>query len=389
MSNNVKTFGQVFTSERIVQQMFALRQNNGSILEPSCGVGAFSNHFPKSQKSVAIEIDKSKAPGYAFNIDYFEYSTSNKFDTIIGNPPYVKFQDIEDTTKKLLDTVFFDKRTNLYMFFIKKCIDHLNPGGELIFITPKDFLKSTSCIKLNNFIFEQGTITDIIDFGDEIVFPNFSPNCIIFRFEKGNYTRKTNNKLSFQNMNGQLIFTKSNNTVKFSDIFYVKVGAVSGADEIFFKKKGNKLFVTSETATTGKMKKAIYPTDHSFTVVYDLNKHKEELIKRGIRDFNQDNWWEWGRKLYKSSSPRIYVNCKTRQDNPFFTHKCKNYTGAVLGIFFKDETNNTRIQDAINDLNKVNWKDIGFKIGGRFIFSQKSLENCLLPNSFKKYILPH
>lgn len=385
--NNIKTLGQVFTLPDTVEKMYALRRNKGSILEPSCGEGAFSSLFPKdSEKSVSIEIDKSKAPKESLNIDFFSYSENNKFDTIIGNPPYVKFQDIKQSTKELLDVEFFDRRTNLYMFFIKKCIDHLNPGGELIFITPKDFLKSTSCINLNNYIYEQGTITDFIDCGDEILFPSFAPNCIIFRFEKGNFNRNTNDNLKFQNMNGQLIFSSLNNEIKFSDIFYVKVGAVSGADDIYFNKTGNKLFVTSETLSTGKTKKAIYPEDHSYVLVYSLEQYKDRLLNRGIRKYDENNWWEWGRKLYKSSQPRIYVNCKTRKSNPFFTHKCKNYTGSMLGIFFKNPENNDKINDAIEELNKVDWKELGFITGGRFIFSQRSLENCFLPDQFKKYL---
>lgn len=39
---------------------------------------------------------------------------------------------------------------------------------------------------------------------------------------------------------------------------------------------------------------------------------------------------------------------------------------------------------AVN-LNKVNWNALGFVCGGRFLFTQRSLENCRLPASFKKY----
>lgn len=380
--NNVKTLGQVFTPPHIVKQMYALRRNEGSILEPSCGLGAFTHDFPNAaHRAIAIELDKSKAPNYSIIDDFFNYELSNKFNTIIGNPPYVKFGDIKESTKQLLDLSLFDKRTNLYMFFIKKCIDHLEPHGELIFITPKEFLKSTNCLRLNQYIYERGTITDLIDFGDEVIFPTYSPNCIVFRFEKDNFTRTTNASLSFQNMNGQLIFTSGNNTINFNDIFFVKVGAVSGADSVYVNPKGNKFFVTSKTLETGKTKRAYYDIKNSY-----LLSHKEELLNRRIRTFDDSNWWEWGRNLYDSPMPRIYVNCKTRRDNPFFTHKCRNYMGSILGVFFKNNENNSRIQEAINDLNNVDWEDLGFKTGGRFIFSQRSLENCLLPDEFKKYL---
>ena len=41
------------------------------------------------------------------NLDFFAYPVSEKFDTIIGNPPYVRYQDILQSTKALLKP--FDK----------------------------------------------------------------------------------------------------------------------------------------------------------------------------------------------------------------------------------------------------------------------------------------
>lgn len=185
---NVEELGQVFTPQSIVMQMLSLRKNYGRILEPSCGDGAFFNHID----GVGIEIDKQHCPPNALNMDFFDYPINEKFDTIIGNPPYVKYQDINSTTKSKLKSDLFDERSNLYLFFIEKCIKHLNEGGELIFITPRDFLKATSSIKLNKYIFDNGTITNLIDLGDQRIFKGFNPNCVIFRFEKGNFSRVTN-----------------------------------------------------------------------------------------------------------------------------------------------------------------------------------------------------
>lgn len=48
-------------------------------------------------------------------MDYFDYE--EKADTIIGNPPYVRYQDILTTTRSKLPKGF-DNRSNLYLFFI-------------------------------------------------------------------------------------------------------------------------------------------------------------------------------------------------------------------------------------------------------------------------------
>ena len=93
---NVKTLGQVFTPQEIVAEMLQLRKNFGRVLEPSCGNGAFFKEIPNG---IGIEIDPSHCPENALNIDFFDYSIQEKFDTIIGNPPYVRYQDINDSTK--------------------------------------------------------------------------------------------------------------------------------------------------------------------------------------------------------------------------------------------------------------------------------------------------
>ncbi len=380
---NVEKLGQVFTPDDIVAQMFMLKKKNGRTLEPSAGDGAFANHL--TGEYVAIELDKNHASKIknqerVLNIDFFDYPITEKFDTIIGNPPYVRYQDILPQTKRKLNSSLFDERSNLYLFFIEKCIKHLKDGGELIFITPRDFLKATSSIKLNKFIYEQGTITDIIDLGDKRIFRNFTPNCIIWRFEKGDFTRKTNITKNFTYSNGQLLFTDNTYPIKFKDVFYVKVGAVSGNDKIFENDEfGNAEFVCSSTYKTGKTKKMIFNTYHPY-----LEKFKKELLSRKIRKFNESNWWEWGRIHHISDKPRIYVNTKTRNKKPFFLHPCKNYDGSILAIFPNHPDADLNI--LCEKLNDVNWFELGFVCDGRYLFSQKSLENSILPETFREHV---
>lgn len=377
--NNIKELGQIFTPKNIVLEMLKLKKNDGKLLEPSCGNGSFLNNLSKN--FIAIEIDKKFTNENILSIDFFKYDLKNKFDTIIGNPPYVKFNDIQEKTKRLLNPDLFDKRTNLYLFFIEKCIKHLKKNGELIFITPRDFLKATSGMKLNEFIYKNGTITDIIDLGDKRIFKNFTPNCMIWRFEKGNFTRITNNQKKNLLINGQLLFTKNKYPLKLSEIFFVKVGAVSGVDKIFTSENyGNCNFVCSYTNKSNKTKKMIYNVKNNF-----LNKYKKFLLKRKIKKFNENNWWEWGRKHYCSIEKRIYVNSKTRNKKPFFLNSSNYYDGSILAIFPKNQ--NLNIEELKENLNLVDWKDLGFVCDGRFIFSQKGLQNAPLPNNFIKYLV--
>jgi len=374
---NVEQLGQVFTPPFIVAEMLQLRKNQGSVLEPSSGDGAFVKNIPNC---IGIEIDPTHCNGHSLNMDFFDYSTDNKFDTIIGNPPYVRYQDIRESTKRKLHSTLFDSRSNLYLFFIEKCIKHLNGGGELIFITPRDFLKATSSIKLNDFMYRNGTITDIIDLGDKKVFNGFSPNCMIWRFEKDNFSRRTHIGKEFVLCNGQLLFTDNDYPLQFRDVFSVKVGAVSGNDRIFANDKfADAEFVCSSTYRTGQTRKMIFNAKNEY-----LEQHKDELMARKIRRFDETNWWQWGRLHHISDRKRIYVNAKTRNTHPFFTHACKNYDGSVLAVFPNDPKADEK--ELCEKLNAVNWKELGFVCDGRYLFSQKSLENSLLPDTFRPNI---
>ncbi len=381
---NVKTLGQVFTPPSIVQLMLSLRRCSGRILEPSCGDGAFSNLIPNC---VAIELDGTKAPRHALVMDFFDFPLSEKFETIIGNPPYVRFQDIAPETKQKLSLARFDARTNLYLFFIEKCVEHLTPAGELIFITPRDFLKATSSRKLNTWLFTQGTITDWIELGDKRIFNDYTPNCAIWRFEKGNFSRTTHftnedgteETRTFSCANGQLLFLKADYTVPFSEVFFVKVGAVSGDDEIFTSHDfGNYEFVCSTTAKDGKTRRMIFNLKHP-----SLEAFKSRLLSRRIKSFDESNWWTWGRLHYQSSEKRLYVNCKTRNPRPFFLHPCNDYDGSVLAIFPKQQT--ADLNTLCTMLNDVDWRELGFMCDGRFLFSQRALEQCFLPDIFREY----
>lgn len=385
---NVLTRGQVFTPDEIVTLMLSLRQNAGRILEPSAGDGAF---FCKIPGCVGLELDPAVAPPGAILGDFFAYPTQEKFDTIIGNPPYVRYQDIGQSTKALLNSTLFDARSNLFLFFVEKAILHLNAGGELIFIVPREMMKLTAARRLNAWLYEQGTITHWIETGDQKLFQGAVPNCAIFRFVRGETSRETQYRnlqdrtwqtRRFVEMDGQLAFLEAGLSVPLSALFDVKVGAVSGADPCFEHPEGNMEFVCSKTRDTGQTRRMFYNVKHPA-----LEPHKETLLARRIRNFDDANWWHWGRAYPVSDSPRIYVNGKTRRPQPFFVHDCTAYDGSMLALFPKIP--GMDLTAAAHLLNTaVPWEQLGFVVDGRFLFTQRTLATCLLPDAFRDLLRP-
>ncbi len=382
---DIVTFGQVFTPSPVVDRMLALRRNAGRVLDPACGDGAFSSVVPGC---VAIELDAAHCPQGALNIDFFAYPESERFATIIGNPPYVTARNISLSTRRHLHSRLLDGHANLYLHFIEKSVRHLDAGGEMIFITPRDFLKATGAARLNTWLFEQGTITDFDDLGDARIFSGAMPNCAIWRFEKGNASHHLHDGRRMVLANGQLMFTRGIYTVPLNRVFFVKVGAVSGADEIFTHAElGNADFVCSRTAQTGETRRMIFPDGEStqWSMAY-LEPFKERLLQRRVTNFNEANWWQWGRRHHVSAAPRIYVNGRTRNAQPFFLHPCNNYDGAVLALFpHRSGLTRADLKRLAALLNAVDWAELGFVCAGRFIFSQRSLEHALLPEDFAEF----
>ena len=381
---NIEQLGQVFTPPKVVAFMLDLCQNKGRALEPSAGDGAFFELLKaRHADCVGIEIDPQVAPAGSEVRDFFDYPLSEQFDTIIGNPPYVRFQDVAVDTRKRLKSDLFDGRSNLFLFFIEKCVRHLKPGGELVFIVPRELIKLTAAKKLNAWLYEQGSITHFYETGDTRVFDEHTPNCAIFRFEKGRSDHQMADGRRFVEVDGQLMFLRDDYSVRFADVFAVKVGAVSGADQIYTHPKGNMEFVCSKTVETGETRRMLYGIKHPH-----LDKHKDELLARRVKTFDESNWWQWGRAFPINLHPRIYVNGRTRKPEPFFLHDCNSFDGAVLALYTKNQRMSRRdLIECTMLLNKeVDWQQLGFVCDGRFLFTQRSLQTSLLPEKFARFL---
>lgn len=383
-TRNVAQLGQVFTPPNVVAFMLDLCRHRGRVLEPSAGDGAFYAPLrAQGRDCTGIEVDAGVAPAGVRVMDFFDFPADEQFDTIIGNPPYVRLQDVAVDTRQKLKSPRFDGRSNLFLFFIEKCVQHLKPGGELVFIVPREFIKLTAAKKLNAWLYSQGSITHFYETGDVRVFDGATPNCCIFRFEKGRFDRRMADGRTFTEIAGQLMFLRDDYRVRLADLFEVKVGAVSGADHIYAHPKGNMEFVCSKTAATGHTRRMLYGMPHPH-----LEQHKDALLARRVRKFDESNWWQWGRQFPITPAPRIYVNGRTRRPEPFFLHDCDAYDGSILALFPKrqDIPRRDLIECTLMLNREVDWQELGFICDGRYLFTQRSLQTCVLPDKFSRYL---
>ncbi len=188
-------YGQYFTIAPIAEFMVSLisKKKSARILEPSCGEGIFLDALQRQGFSnvEAFEIDKSLALAYP-NVKHKSFlsaETTDKFDCIIGNPPYIRWKNLEPELKKELANsslwnAYFNSLCDYLFIFILKSIEQLNENGELIFICTDYWLNTTHAKTLRNYIVDSGFFESIYHFNEASLFENVTASFIIFKYIK-------------------------------------------------------------------------------------------------------------------------------------------------------------------------------------------------------------
>lgn len=387
-----KQRGQFFTTRnRVLDVLVSLVKNNGDIFEPSAGSGHIISALEKNNKDkiYSCELDESKVDEKVCNTyidvdNFFNYiKNGKKYQTSIGNPPFVKLKNVEEDTISILPEKINDNG-NLYYYFIKYSVEVLDDNGELIFIVPKEWLYNTSAQFLRDYLEKKGGFTHFIDCGEEKLFDDADvPSLCIFRFEVG-YSGKVKyyesiddyNILKYQSKNvtfGKTIsFShKGRNSPKISDFFDVKVGLVTGKENVFKLSGPHNLETeTLEKIMTTKKTYSEYLFLEKYMSFNDiptnaqsyLIKHYNELIGRKIKTFTENDWWKYGAirnlEMMRSNRPRIYGLMKTRDSSPFWLgEESSLFSGGVFALFLKEGVE-LDINRAVEYLNSDDFKEI-------------------------------
>lgn len=96
-----------------------------------------------------------------------------KFDCIVGNPPYVKYQDMDDASRKYLSENWVTTSIgtyNLYFAFFEAGHKLLSADGRLGYITPNNYFTSLAGESLRDYFHRQRCVAKIVDFSSTKVF---------------------------------------------------------------------------------------------------------------------------------------------------------------------------------------------------------------------------
>lgn len=376
--------GQYFTTNiKLKEKVYEFILNKPTeILEPSIGQGDLVsyiiNKIPKikfDMYEIDTEIkllDNIKKNKIKYG-DFMEQIIVKKYKTIVGNPPFIR-----------------TKTGNLYIDFTEKCYNLLDENSELIFIVPSDFFKLTSASKILNIMMKTGTFTHIYHPNNEKLFENASIDVIIFRYCNNNLLDKTclyNNEIKYiTNSDGLITFNEkqTENNILFEDIFDIYVGIVSGKETVYKNEElGNIEVLNGENKKDKYIFIKKYPCNNKKINKY-LLEHKQELIERKIRKFNENNWFEWGALRNVLSVNKnldkdcIYLYNLTRKTKIAFLDKVMYFGGSLIMLKPKKKCDLNKI---ISYLNSHEFKN-NFMFSGRFKIGHRQISNSYIPNTF-------
>jgi hypothetical protein len=110
-------------------------------------------------------------PEVFIDLDSASWKDNPGFDAVIGNPPYVRQEGLKEIKPFLKENYqSFHGVADLYVYFVEMGVLSLQQGGHLGLIISNKFMRANYGTKLRQFLTQQTTIKEIIDFGELPVF---------------------------------------------------------------------------------------------------------------------------------------------------------------------------------------------------------------------------
>lgn len=259
--------------------------------------------------------DTSIAGEKAFNWqkEFPQVFEKGGFDVVIGNPPYVPTEYINDDDKVYLEKNYQSAygRINLYPIFYEKGLRVLKDSGVLGFITPYTILKNQYYKESRKFILENSTIIELIDFKGILVFQDAAVDSIILILKKkisDKYEfKQISNIKSFENqsytvdkfklseilsnedlsmlitINDKLIKRVSKNTIPLKEIINFNQGIITGGNSKYLTTEKSEI---TEKILTGSDFNRYLLNDTNQLIIYDT-KELHRPRKREIFEANE------------------------------------------------------------------------------------------------------
>jgi len=221
-----ENLGQVFTSPILAKFMISLLKeninSNSKMLDPCIGPNTFFKALPKEVSNCylkGIEIDQNlindeiekfynDSKRILIQGSFFDLDSTEKFDLIIQNPPYVRQEllangvnsksNIKNDLLSSFSTV--PSQSNLYIYFLLKSILHLNENGIMVAVIYDSWLYSSFGIFLKESFLKLGHLASIYHFRKS-AFDNAEVGATVIKFVKTKNSRKSTAYYSLNDLN--------------------------------------------------------------------------------------------------------------------------------------------------------------------------------------------
>lgn len=212
-STEQKLRGAYYTPLKLAEAMVDLcvSADVESILEPSCGDGVFldalkeKNLLSRIKEINAVEIEAEEVKKVQlnyeknrnvniYNQDFFDfYNTAliknSKYDLILGNPPYIRYQYLSEKQRELQAEILTshgmkaNKLINAWVAFLVANVQLLSANGKIAFVIPAEILQVAYAEDLRLFLANNLSSITLITF-EKLVFPDIEQEIVVFIGEK-------------------------------------------------------------------------------------------------------------------------------------------------------------------------------------------------------------
>lgn len=199
-----------------------------------------------------------------FNVDTLKYFKDQdiKFDLIVGNPPYVKQQNIAMEYRSFLLENFetINSNYNLYYAFLELSIDLLAENGISLQIVPNYLLKIKSAMSLRRYLLQGNHIKKIVNFNANKIFDGIDTYSMIIelsRFSDGVlYKSLPNNKKQLS-----YLYEQSWKKLARSNVTYDSINLINDKQEELVNKVQSQLFTLDISTGIATQKDKLFLID--------------------------------------------------------------------------------------------------------------------------------
>jgi hypothetical protein len=152
-----------------------------------CGNSLIEPDFYQQKELPSLsDEDRLRINVFDWDAEFKEIMKSGGFDTVIGNPPYIRMEGFKELKNYLkAKYISHDERSDLYIYFIERSHLLLKEKGRYGMIVSNKFLRANYGRLVRDFLRKSATVNRIVDLAGLPVFKGATVRTIILLTSRG------------------------------------------------------------------------------------------------------------------------------------------------------------------------------------------------------------